>query len=55
MATERKPIIAIIGAGKCSKKLRDMAAEVGRYVAENGGIVVCGGLGGGYWFNRSAE
>jgi len=46
MAAERKPVIAIIGAGKCSKKLRDQAAEVGRYVAEHGGIVVCGGLGG---------
>jgi uncharacterized protein (TIGR00725 family) len=46
MVTERKPIIAIIGAGKCSKKLRDMAAEVGKCVAQNGGIVVCGGLGG---------
>jgi uncharacterized protein (TIGR00725 family) len=46
MVTLRKPIIAIIGAGKCSKKLRDMAADVGRYVAKNGGIVVCGGLGG---------
>jgi hypothetical protein len=42
----RKPIIAIIGAGKCSKKMRDAAAEAGKYVAENGGIVVCGGLGG---------
>ncbi len=46
MAAERKPVIAIVGAGKCSKKLRDQAAEVGRYVAEHGGIVVCGGLGG---------
>lgn len=46
MAVQRKPIIAVVGAGKCSKKLRDMAAEVGRHIAENGGIVVCGGLGG---------
>lgn len=44
--TGRKPVIAIIGAGKCSKKLYDMAAEIGRYVAENGGVVLCGGLGG---------
>lgn len=43
---ERKPVVAIIGASKCSKKLRDMAAEAGRYVAEQGGVVVCGGLGG---------
>ncbi len=44
--TGRKPVIAVIGAGKCSKKLRDIAAEIGRYVAENGGVVLCGGLGG---------
>jgi len=43
---KRKPVIAVIGAGKCSKKLRDMATEVGKYIAENGGVVVCGGLGG---------
>ena len=45
-STDRKPVIAVIGAGKCSKKLRDMAADIGRYVAENGGVVLCGGLGG---------
>ena len=39
-------MVAVIGAGKCSKKLRDMAAQVGQYVAENGGVIVCGGLGG---------
>ncbi|MCH7526978.1 MAG: TIGR00725 family protein [Planctomycetes bacterium] len=38
--------MAVIGAGKCSRKLRDMAAEIGRYVAENGGVLLCGGLGG---------
>ena len=43
---DRKPVIAIIGAGKCSKKLCDMAADIGKYVAENGGVVLCGGLGG---------
>ncbi len=46
MSSRRKPIVAVVGAGKCSRKLRDQAAEVGRYVAENGGIVVCGGMGG---------
>jgi len=39
-------MIAVVGAGKCSKKLRDMASEVGRYVAEHGGVIVCGGMGG---------
>ncbi len=46
MSSERKPIIAIVGASKCSKKLRDMAAVVGKYIAENDGVVVCGGMGG---------
>jgi hypothetical protein len=46
MVVERKPMIAVVGAGKCSKKLRDMASQVGKYVAEHGGIIVCGGLGG---------
>ncbi len=46
MSSERKPMIAVVGAGKCSKKLRDMASIVGKYIAENGGVVVCGGLGG---------
>ncbi|PWB72585.1 TIGR00725 family protein [candidate division GN15 bacterium] len=45
-SNSRKPVIAVIGAGKCSKKMRDAAAEVGRYVAEHGGLIVCGGLGG---------
>ena len=46
MPTTRKPIIAVVGAGKCSKKLRDQAAQVGAYVAEHGGVIVCGGMGG---------
>lgn len=46
MASGRKHIVGVIGAGKCSKKLREQAEVVGRYVAENGGIIVCGGLGG---------
>ena len=46
MSLERKPMVAVIGAGKCSKKLRDMAAKVGQHVAENGGVIVCGGMGG---------
>ncbi len=46
MEASRKPVIAVVGAGKCSKKLRDMAFEVGKYVAEKGGVIVCGGMGG---------
>jgi uncharacterized protein (TIGR00725 family) len=46
MSGNRKLMIAVVGAGKCSKKLRDTAAVVGKYVAEQGGILVCGGMGG---------
>ena len=46
MNADRKPVIAVVGAGKCSKKLRDMAAVIGKYVAEQGGVIVCGGMGG---------
>lgn len=38
--------IGVIGAGKCAKKLRDEAYQVGRAVAEGGAILVCGGLKG---------
>ena len=38
--------IGVIGAGKCSKKLCAEAELVGRAIANNGGILVCGGLGG---------
>ena len=46
MAEQRKPVIAIIGAGQCPREQQEMAARVGRYVAEHGGVGVCGGLGG---------
>jgi hypothetical protein len=46
MAKGRTPMIAVIGAGKCSKKLRDMAGVVGKYIAEQGAVLVCGGMGG---------
>ncbi len=42
----RKPVIAVIGAGRCTPKQKTQAAEIGRYIAEQGGIIVCGGLGG---------
>ena len=46
MSEGKAPVIAVIGASKCSKKLQDMAAVVGKYVAENGATLVCGGMGG---------
>ncbi len=46
MPESRKPVIAVIGAGRCSKKLRDLAAELGGHIARAGAVLVCGGLGG---------
>ena len=42
----RKPVIAVIGAHECARAMQDKAALVGRYVAEHGGVIVCGGRGG---------
>ncbi len=38
--------VAVIGAGDASGEEYEQAHEVGRLVAERGGIVVCGGLSG---------
>jgi uncharacterized protein (TIGR00725 family) len=46
MSKKNTICIGIIGAGKCAKKLRDEAYQVGLAVAEGGGVLVCGGLKG---------
>jgi len=38
--------IAVIGGGQCSKEEAKLAEEVGRELAKQGAILVCGGLGG---------
>src|ERR671937_1036556 len=42
------PQIAVIGSGTCAQDsdLAQLAEEVGRHLAEAGGVLVCGGLGG---------
>ncbi len=42
----QKRIIAVIGAGSADKELLTLAEAVGRLIALNGAILVCGGLGG---------
>ncbi len=42
----RRPYVAVIGSGTADVDMYERAREVGRLVAERGGIVVCGGLGG---------
>ena len=38
--------VGIIGAGVCDQETYETAEAVGRLVAERGGVVYCGGLGG---------
>lgn len=40
------PYIAVIGAGEADRELYEQAREVGRLIADKGGSIVCGGLGG---------
>jgi uncharacterized protein (TIGR00725 family) len=42
----RGPFIGVIGAGRSSGSLNELAAEVGREIARNEAVLVCGGLGG---------
>jgi uncharacterized protein (TIGR00725 family) len=42
----RGPFIGVIGAGSCSAALARLACEVGREIARNHAVLVCGGLGG---------
>ena len=42
----RKPLIAVIGAGSCDRKIYELAESVGKEIAIREGIVVCGGLFG---------
>jgi uncharacterized protein (TIGR00725 family) len=46
MSEKRKIIIAVIGAGEPSAEEAKLAEEVGRELARQGAILVCGGLGG---------
>jgi len=41
-----RPIIAVIGAGKCTPLEAEHATLVGREIARRGAVLVCGGLGG---------
>jgi uncharacterized protein (TIGR00725 family) len=38
--------IAVIGGGICSQEGAEMAQRLGRMLAEEGHVVICGGLGG---------
>ena len=42
----QKPRIAVIGGSSVPRSVLNQAFQVGRLIAERGGILVCGGLGG---------
>ena len=42
----RRPLVAVIGGSTCTPQEAEWADAVGRLVAENGGVLLCGGLGG---------
>jgi len=46
MEIAKRPRIGVIGGSRASNKYLDMAFMVGRMIAEKGGILVCGGMGG---------
>lgn len=41
-----KIFIAVIGGGECSPQVAQLAEEVGREIARQDAILICGGLGG---------
>ncbi len=43
---DKNIFIAVIGGSDCSTEEANLAEEVGREVARNGAMLVCGGLGG---------
>jgi len=46
LSEKKQRIIAVIGASKCTDRESEWAEEVGRELAKNGAVVVCGGLTG---------
>ena len=46
MGDKKQKIVAVIGASKCTAQESKWAEEVGQYLAENGAVVICGGLNG---------
>jgi hypothetical protein len=46
MSEKRQKIIAVIGGGQPSPEEAKLAEEIGKELAKQGAILVCGGLGG---------
>lgn len=46
VSANRRPTIAVVGAGVCTSDTAEVAHAVGRLIAERGGVLVTGGLTG---------
>jgi uncharacterized protein (TIGR00725 family) len=46
MQPTHKPVVAVVGGGRCSPQEANLAEAVGRHLAEAGATLICGGLGG---------
>ena len=46
MELRQRPRIGVIGSSSCPARIYDLAREVGRAVAEAGGLLICGGRDG---------
>jgi hypothetical protein len=46
MAGGRKPVIGVMGAGRCGAEMSRLAHRVGQLIAERGAVLLCGGMGG---------
>jgi uncharacterized protein (TIGR00725 family) len=42
----RGPLVAVVGGSSCTPQEAEWADAVGRLIAERGGVLLCGGLGG---------
>ncbi|MFQ5825100.1 MAG: TIGR00725 family protein [bacterium] len=42
----KNKIIGVIGGSQCSPEIEKLAEEVGSWIAQKGGILICGGLSG---------
>lgn len=40
------PLVAVIGGSACTTQEAEWASAVGRLIAQRGGVLLCGGLGG---------
>ncbi len=45
-SSSRRPTIAVLGGAVCTSEVNKLAYEVGRLIAQRGGVLICGGRSG---------